>query len=706
MQILLKLYPMYTEQQTKDLQSKTTNFIQVLPAIPATEVEVLRDILRFHEYRYYVLDAPLVADYEYDQLYKALEAIEKQHPELIRPDSPTQRVANGLNAAFPTVTHLVPMLSLDNSYNAEDLIAWDKRVREGVRNNNIEYCVEPKFDGASISLIYENDLLMRGATRGDGVQGDDITTNIRQIRSVPLSAGFSAHGITQIEIRGEVLLTKKHFKAFNDKLAEQNLPPLANPRNAASGSLRIKDPEEVRRRNLEAFLYHVSYHVDQDNATPAALQTHSASLDLLWELGFRSPAKEKKVFQGIEGVIQYCQDFEAGRDDLPYEIDGMVIKVDSLELQDQLGMTTHHPRWAIAYKFKARQATSKLKAVEFQVGRTGAITPVAKIDPVPIGGVTVGSISLFNEDVIKEKDLMIGDTVLVERAGDVIPYIVKSLAELRNGEEQPILFPHSCPRCASPLSREEGEAVWRCINIDCPAQVVERIIHFVSKDAMDIRSFGEANVRKFYELGWLTDVPGIYRLPFDKIKQLEGFGPKSITNLETNIEKSKTQPLHRLIFALGIRYVGETTAKTLAQSIMHLNDLSLMSLEQLQALEDVGVKVATSIYQFFRNPGNIQLLQELEALGLTLRSEKKTQVAGSTLEGQSFLFTGTLNRLKRSDAEEMVEARGGKLLSGVSSKLTYLIVGDDAGSKLEKAKKIPQIQILTEEDFLKLMGGE
>jgi DNA ligase (NAD+) len=697
---------MYTEQQTRDLQSKTAVFLQSLPSVQSTEVEELRDVLRFHEYRYYVLDAPLLADYEYDQLYKTLEAIEKTYPELIRPDSPTQRVANSLNGAFPTVNHLVPMLSLDNSYNAEDLIDWDRRVREGAKNSTIEYCVEPKFDGASISLIYENDLLVRGATRGDGVQGDDITTNIRQIRSVPLSARFSEYGITQIEIRGEVLLTKKHFKAFNDKLAEQNLPPLANPRNAASGSLRIKDPEEVRRRNLEAFLYHVSYHVDQANQIPVALEKHSSSLDLLWELGFRSPAKEKQVFTGIEGVIQYCQEFEAGRDDLPYEIDGMVIKVNSLDLQDTLGMTTHHPRWAIAYKFKARQATSKLRGVEFQVGRTGAITPVAKIDPVPIGGVTVGSISLFNEDVIKEKDLMIGDTVLVERAGDVIPYIVKSLAELRNGKEQPILFPTDCPRCSSKLAREEGEAVWRCINIDCPAQVVERIIHFVSKDAMDIRSFGEANVRKFYELGWLSDIPGIYRLPYEKMRQLGGFGEKSITNLQTNIEKSKTQPLHRLIFAMGIRYVGETTAKTLAQNISHLNDLSRMSLEELQSLEDVGVKVANSIYQFFRNEANIELIKELETLGLTMQSEKKTPMTDGLLSGQSFLFTGTLNRLKRTEAEEMVEARGGKLLSGVSSKLNYLVVGDDAGSKLEKAKKIPQIQILTEEDFIKMMGGE
>ncbi len=695
---------MYTEAATRSLQEATHKLLANSDSLGATDVGILRDVLRFHEYRYYVLDEPLLADVEYDRLFKALERIEKEDPSLVRGDSPTQRVANGLNPSFPTVAHLVPMLSLENSYNAEDLVDWDRKVREGSGEKEVEYCVEPKFDGASISLIYEDDFLLRGATRGDGVQGDDITTNIRQIRSVPLSARFSDYGIQQIEIRGEVLLTRKHFKAFNDKLAEQNLPPLANPRNAASGSLRIKDPAEVRRRNLEAFLYNVSYHIDNGSPSPA-LETHSGTLKMLWDLGFRSPEKEKKVIRGIEGVVAWCQEYEAARDSLPYEIDGMVIKVNRIDLQDRLGMTTHHPRWAIAYKFRARQATSKLRAVEFQVGRTGAITPVAKIDPVPIGGVTVGSISLFNEDVIREKDLRIGDTVLVERAGDVIPYIVKPLAELRNGEEQPIVFPSDCPVCGSHLFKEPGEAVWRCVNIDCPAQVVERMIHFVSKDAMDIRSFGEANVRKFYELGWLTDIPSIYRLPYDQIRGLEGFGEKSITNLAAAIEASKKQPLHRLIFALGIRYVGETTAKTLARRIGHLNELSGYNVEELQQVEDVGVKVAASIYQFFHNSANLALLQELENLGLNLSSEKGEKLGGGALEGQSFLFTGTLNRLKRTEAESMVEARGGKLLSGVSSKLNYLVVGEDAGSKLEKARKIPQIHILSEEEFLKLIGN-
>ncbi len=666
------------------------------------------DVLRFHEYRYAVLNDPLVSDFEYDTLYKALEQLEHRHPELVTPDSPTQRVASALTKDFPTMQHLVPMLSLENSYNEDDLVDWDRKARELTGLEEVEYCIEPKFDGASISLIYENDRLLRGVTRGDGVAGDEITTNIRQIRSVPLSAAFSKFGLSMIEIRGEVLMNKSNFKKYNDGLAEQGLPPLANPRNAAAGSLRIKDPREVSRRNLEAFLYHVSYFTtakDWEGTRGAeALKTHSGSLQLLWDLGFRSPQKEKRVVKGIKAVIDYCHEYEHGRDDLPYEIDGMVIKVNSIALQDKMGMTTHHPRWAIAFKFKARQATSILRKVEFQVGRTGSITPVAKIDPVPLSGVTVGSISLFNEDVVREKDLHIGDHVLVERAGDVIPYIVKPLAELRNGKETVIVFPTHCPVCGHPLEKPEEEAVWRCVNINCPAQVVERIIHFASKDAMDIRSFGDANVRKFYGLGFLNDVPGIYRLPYDKIRELEGFGEKSVNNLQAAIETSRQQPLHRLIFGLGIRYVGETTAKILAVSVVHLRDFAGFSLEDLQNLEDVGPKVASSVYRFFHNPDNLHLLDDLEALGLNLKSHKSAAGIGGNLNGQTFLFTGTLNRLKRSDAEAAVESNGGKLLSGVSSKLNYLIVGEDAGSKLEKAKKIPSIQILTEDEFIKRLN--
>jgi len=701
---------MYSAEQTRSLQKITGALLAKTSkdAINSKDLGELRKILRFHEHRYYILSDPLISDFEYDSLYKQLEKTEEQHPELITPDSPTQRVAKGLTKDFPTVQHLVPMLSLENSYNAADLTDWDRKARELTGIEEIEYCVEPKFDGASISLIYENNHLVRGATRGDGVEGDEITTNIRQIRSIPLFASFSDYGIQQIEIRGEVLLNKTNFKKYNDQLITQNLPPLANPRNAASGSLRIKDSREVSRRNLEAFLYHVSYFTTLEgwkkaNAQPPA--THSGSLEMLWNLGFKSPQKEKKVFKGIEAVAEYCLQFESGRDELPYEIDGMVIKVNDFALQDKLGMTTHHPRWAIAFKFKARQATSILRKVEFQVGRTGSITPVAKIDPVGIGGVTVTSISLFNEDVVREKDLRIGDSVLVERAGDVIPYIVKPLAELRNGKENPIVFPSHCPVCGEQLIRAEEEAAWRCVNINCPAQVVERIVHFASKDAMDIRSFGDANARKFFELGLLKDIPGIYQLPFDKIEGLEGFGEKSILNLKSAIETSKQQPLHRLINALGIRYVGETTAKALAASVKNLKDFKDFSLEQLQNLEDVGPKVAGSIYYFFHNDDNIHMLEKLESLGLNFRSNESERDHEGNLNGQTFLFTGTLIQLKRNEAEELVETNGGKILGGVSSKLNYLVVGEDAGSKLEKAKKIPSIKILSEQQFLQFLKG-
>lgn len=692
-----------SKDQNKQIQDETKELLNKTKAekINSKDINQLRKVLRFHEQRYYIENDPLISDFEYDSLFKQLEKLEKENPDLITPDSPTQRVAKGLTKDFPTIQHLVPMLSLDNSYNSEDLIDFDRKARELTGLPQIEYCVEPKFDGASISLIYENDHLIRGATRGDGVEGDDITPNIRQIRSIPLSASFSDYNLQTVEIRGEVLINKNNFKKFNAQLAEQGLAPLANPRNAAAGTLRIKDPLEVKRRSLEAFVYHVSYYTLIKGGEE--LKTHAQTLKMLWQLGFRSPEKEKKVLKGIEAVIQHCNEFEVKRDDLPYEIDGMVIKVNDFELQEKMGMTSHHPRWAIAYKFKARQGTSKLINVEFQVGRVGSITPVAKIEPIPIGGVTVSSVSLFNEDLIKEKDLRIGDTVLVERAGDVIPYIVKSFAELRKGNERIIHFPKHCPSCGDPLVREESEAAWRCVNINCPAQILERLMHFASKDAMDIRGLGSANIEKFYNLGLLTSIPQIYQLDYESIRKLEGYGTKSIDNLKSAIENSKKQPLHRIVFALGIRYVGETMAKTLAHAVDHLLDLAKYDEEALQNLEDVGPKVSGSVVQFFRNRDNIQMLKALENLGLQLKNEKKNFNKGGNLNGQTFLFTGTLNKLKRSDAEELVETNGGSILTGVSSKLNYLVVGEDAGSKLEKAKKISSIKIISEDQFLKMV---
>ena len=691
---------MYSKDAVNTYLTETKQWMDA--SVTSQNLSALRNLLRFHEHRYYVENNPLISDYEYDMLYKKLEAYEKAHPDCIVPDSPTQRVGPALIKDFPKTAHLVPMLSLENSYTAEDLLDWDRKAREAAGLDEITYTVEPKFDGASISLFYENDLLVRGVTRGDGVVGDDITPNIRQIRSIPLSAPFSKYGIHQIEIRGEVLMNKSHFKTYNETLMEEGQPPLANPRNAAAGTLRMKDPTVVRKRNLEGFLYHISYVAYDPNGQE--LKTHEASLNLLWDLGFRSPKKEMNCLRGIAAVITEVQSFENKRDSLDYEIDGMVIKVNALDIQEKLGMTSHHPRWAIAYKFKARQATSRLLSVEFQVGRTGAVTPVAKIEPVAVGGVTISSISIHNQDYIQEKNLLLGDQILIERSGDVIPQIVKSIPEVRTGNEEPIRFPENCPVCHHPLHKTAGEAVWRCVNNHCQAQRLERLLHFVSKDAMDIRYLGEANLQRFFEKGLLSDIPGIYSIEFSMIETMEGFGTKSITNLREAIEKSKTQPLHRLIYALGIRYVGETTAKALAQQITSIYDLEAMNEERLMQIEDVGTKVAKSIVDYFHNPINQQTIRALEKQGVCVRAAERKNTDGA-LTGQTYLFTGTLTKMKRSEAEALVESRGGKILGGVSSKLQFLVVGEDAGSKVEKAKKIPGIKLLTEDEFLNKLSN-
>jgi len=699
---------MYSSQDEKRIYEQANTLAKKDTDKDVSEdIDMLRETINYADWKYYVMDEPVLSDYEYDILFKKLKHLEEKFPELVTVDSPTQRVAKGISEKFPPVNHLVPMLSLDNTYNAEDLRDWDRRCHEFVSEGIIEYCVEPKYDGAGISLIYEDGKLVRGATRGDGVIGEEITINIKQMKAIPLSAAFMKKHVNQIEIRGEVVIHKNVFEAFNKQRLAEGLAPLANPRNAASGTLRILDPTEVRKRGLTAILYHISYYTLANNAhRPKELESHYDAIQWLYQSGFPSPAREMKVFNNIDDVISYCHEFEGRRDTLPFEVDGLVIKVNRFDQQDTMGQTTHHPRWAVAFKFKARQATSKLRKVEFQVGRTGTITPVAKIDPVPIGGVTVTSISLFNEEVVREKDLHIGDTVLVERAGDVIPYIVKPLTELRTGEEKPIHFPAHCPACGEVLEKPQDEVAWRCININCPVQVTERIMHFASKDAMDIRNMGEANVNKFYELGLLKDIPGLYHIDWNKIKSLGGFGEKSVSKLQAAIENSKKQPLNRVIYGLGIRYVGETTAKTLANAVEHITDLYTWDIEKLCTLEDIGPKVASSVFNFFRSQENRHIISLLEKEGVNLSNhhrETKQQGDGA-LGDKTFLFTGTLNQLKRSDAEKMVEDKGGAILGGVSSKLNYLVVGDDAGSKLEKAKKLGTVNILTEQEFLDLIN--
>lgn len=673
------------------------------------QIHVLSGVINYADWSYYVKDESILADSTYDTYFKQLQHLELQYPDLKLAHSPTQRVAYGISEKLETVQHLVPMLSLDNSYNEEDLKDWHER-NEKAYSRPFTYTAEPKYDGASISLVYENGQLVRGATRGDGIFGENITANVKMIRNVPLHIPLSQYGLQSIEIRGEVIIPNKAFVQVNEQRIAQGLPVLANPRNAASGSLRMLDAAEVAKRKLSAVLYHISYYTLMPGAErPAFLDAHYTMCEWLDQVGFATPVHAMRTSADIREILAYCHEYEEKRDDLGFEIDGMVLKVNEADVQDALGMTAHHPRWAMAYKFRARQATSKLLEVQFQVGRTGIVTPVAKIEPVYIGGVTVSSISLFNEDVIREKDIRTGDRVIVERAGDVIPYIVRSLSEMRTGEETPIVFPERCPVCNETIVKVEGEAAYKCINWNCEAQVVERLAHFASKDAMDIRNLGDANIKRFYDMGLLHGIEDIYRLPYERLEGLDKLGKKSIENLKNAVEASKKQPLNRILFGLGIRFVGETTAKTLARKVTDLRAFRDWTTEQLLELEDIGPKVAQSVYDFFHNEQHIDLLGTLERLGVQIRQEPVQQqgtLNSSLFEGKTFLFTGTLYQLKRSDAEAKVEAMGGKILSGVSSKLDYLVVGEAAGSKLEKAKKIGTVRILTEAEFLDLTGQD
>jgi DNA ligase (NAD+) len=704
---------MYSAEEQKRFEKLTKEFIgfdeknaKNIEAA-AKQITDLRDTIIFHDHRYYVETEPIASDYEYDKLFRLLKAIEIAHPELQDPDSPTQRVALGLTKDFPTVAHLVPMLSLDNSYDEADLKDFDRKVRELSGREQITYHVELKYDGGSVSLIYEDDKLVRGATRGDGVMGEEVTPNIKTIRSIPLKADFSKHGIKTIEIRGEVLIAKARFEKYNQEREEAGLPRLANPRNSAAGTMRIKDKAEVLRRGLEAVVYHISYAVDKDGNDllgTEVLKTRSQNTELLHSLGFKTPIKEHAIYNSIDDVVEYCHRWAEKRDKFPFEIDGMVVKVDDLELEEKLGATAHHPRWAIAFKFTARNATTKLLQVDFQVGRVGTITPVAKVSPVGVGGVTVTSASMFNEDFIKSKDIRVGDTVVVERAGDVIPYIASVVTEARTGEEKPIEFPTHCPSCGEPLEREEAEAAWRCVNFSCPAQVQFRLQHFVSKDAMDIGGLGKANVERFIQEGWLNTPVDIFRLPYEKIGELEGFGEKSVEKLKAAIEESKSRPIHKLLFGLGIRYVGETTARNLAENVKCLDEFFEWDMERINALEGVGPTMAESIYQFFQNETNRKLIRDLAAEGVQIcRTEKERTGDEGPLSGLTLLFTGTLQTMGRSEAKEKAENAGGTVANSLSSKVDYLVVGEDPGSKVDKAKKLATVKIITEEEFLGML---
>ncbi|HRG64367.1 MAG TPA: NAD-dependent DNA ligase LigA, partial [Saprospiraceae bacterium] len=613
---------------------------------------------------------------------------------------------------FNTVKHIVPMLSLENSYNEEDLNDFDAQIKKltGLpAEEKIIYAVEPKFDGGSIALVYEDDILVRAATRGNGLEGEEITQNIKVLQSVPLRAPFSTLGMKKVELRGEALISKKNFEAINQNREDEGQVLFANPRNAATGGLRTKDPMETKRRGIEAFMFQAAYAVDEEgNNRFSQFNTHYGNIEKLGELGFKIPKAEKKLCTGIEEVVRFCLEWQEKRDSYDYEIDGMVVKVNDYALQELCGSTAHHPRWAIAFKFKAKQATSRLLAVEYQVGKIGSITPVAKIQPIALAGVTVSSISLHNEDFIKGKDIRLGDTVLVERAGDVIPYIVKSMEELRDGSETIIEFPEFCPvnteSTPVALVKEEGESAWRCPHCICGKQDLQRMIFHVSKDAMDIDGFGKSYVERFYDMGWLSDMADIYNLNYDKIAALEGFGVKSAEKLKTSIDKARKNPIHKLLHSLSIHHLGKKASKLIAEQIHHVLDLQHWSREKFLDIKDIGPVVADNVIEYFNDDTNIAMLQRMEGYGVNLTQtdeDKPLEVAADGIfSGKTILFTGTLTSMGRKQAEELAAKHGAKNISAVSSNLNILVVGEKAGSKLTKAKALGSVEIMTEQEFV------
>ncbi|MEM6317019.1 MAG: NAD-dependent DNA ligase LigA, partial [Bacteroidota bacterium] len=705
------------QKQLFDLSKKLINeAVATSELLASDQVNALTEVVQYHEWRYSVLNDPVISDFEYDTLYKKLEALETAFPALLSPDSPTQRVANDLTEDAASIAHLTPMLSLDNSYNAEDLKDFDERIKKltGIAEDQpIEYVVEPKFDGGSIALVYENNRLVRGATRGNGKLGEEMTANARAMKSIPLRADFSKYGIQKTELRGEVLIRKDVFEKINQQRAKDGLTLFANPRNAATGGLRMKSAKESSGRGLEAFIYQLGF---AENAEGTDIldqfETHDESIQLLSDLGFKVPTVERKVCKNIQEVADFCLEWQERRETYPYEIDGMVVKVNSRALQEQCGYTSHHPRWAIAFKFKAKQATTKLLNVEYQVGKIGSITPVAKLDPVHLAGVTVSSVSLHNEEFITSKDLRLGDTVLVERAGDVIPYIVKAMEDLRDGSEIPIEYPRYCPINTTDkpieLIQVEGEAAWRCPACVCGKQELQKMIFHVSKPAMDIDGFGKSYVERFNELGWVKNIADIYRLDYEQIATLDGFGKKSAQNIEKAIAKAKQNPISRLLHSLSIHHLGKKASKLVAQRIDHVLDLQNWTEETFVDIKDIGPVVAKNVIAYFSNPDNIALLKEMESLGVNLRQteeDKPLKIAeDAPLAGKTILFTGSLQTMGRKQAQEIATKEGAKVISAVSSKLNILVVGEKAGSKLKKAQALGTVEIITEAAFRELVN--
>jgi len=653
------------------------------------QINKLRDEINHHNYMYYVENNPVISDYEYDMLLKKLEVLEAEFPGLITPDSPTQRIGGEPLKGFKTVEHKIAMLSLDNAYSYDELREFDERVKKNVAD--VEYVCEPKIDGVSIALIYENGVFVRGATRGDGVQGDDVTANLRTIHSIPLRLLGSE--LQNAEVRGEVYFPITAFKKFNKQQEKKGEQVFANPRNAAAGSLRQLDPRVVAARPLDTFIYYIS-HSDKD------FKTHEKALEILRMTGFRVNPLIKKV-KNIEEAIKFCAGLEAKRESLDYEIDGIVLKVNSFSQQRELGSTIKHPRWAIAFKFTAKQATTRLNDIVIQVGRTGTLTPVAILEPVQVGGVTVSRATLHNFDELKRKDIRIGDMVLVERSGDVIPQVVKSIIEKRKGDEKARVIPKKCPVCGSDVIRTLDEVAVRCPNKQCPARLKWRIEYFASRDAMDIDHLGGQTIDKLIEKGLVDTIADLYRLTKEDLLTLEGFKDKSVENLFESIEKSKHQGLARLIYGLGIRHVGKFAAQLLASQYHSIDELAKKTAEELTQIHGLGEKTAEAIATFFATEENIELINKLKDIGIRTKETKKE----GKLQGKKFVFTGGLQSISRPDASDLVIKNGGVVASAVGKDIDYVVVGTDPGSKYEKAKKLG-LMIIDENEFKKLVGAQ
>jgi DNA ligase (NAD+) len=664
-------------------------------ARPKQRVAWLREEIRRHEHLYYVLNRPELPDQDYDALERELRELEALHPELVTPDSPTQRVGERPSDAFPSFTHRVPMLSLDNTYSEDELREFEERIFRVAGQREMTYVAELKIDGLSLSLHYEAGRLVRGVTRGDGVRGDDVTPNVRAIKAVPLVLR-GKHVPWALEARGEVYLPRTRFEAINREREDAGEEPFANPRNAAAGTMKTLDSRVVAERGLDIFFYQAAH------VAGATLGSQADALAKLRDWGLKTNPTSR-VCQGLDAVLAFCAEWQAKRDSLEYDIDGVVVKVDAFALQQELGFTAKFPRWAIAYKYPARQAATVVRAIEVQVGRTGKLTPVAHLDPVFLAGSTVARATLHNEEEVARKDVRVGDSVLIEKGGDVIPKVVQVVEARRPKHTSPWKPPATCPACGAAAVKPEGEVDRRCPNVSCPAQLEERLKHFARRDAMEIEGLGDALVHQLVEKGLVTDFADLYRLPLADVAGLERMAEKSAQNLVEQIAASRSRGLRRLLFGLGIRFVGERAAMLLARHFRSLTALAKASVDEIDAIYEIGPVVATSVHDWFAQEPNARLVLRLREAGV--RTEEAAAAARSAaFQGLQFVLTGSLSGMTRDEAKAEVESRGGRVTSSVSKKTAYLVVGEDAGGKLDKARELG-VKTLTEAEFVALLGN-